>query len=99
MRRNKNLERRIADERIILLMKLAEKEAISNPERARRYVTMARRIAMKYRRKMPSEYRRRFCKKCFSFFTTSNCRIRIRRGIKSILCLNCGWRRRIPYRR
>jgi len=99
MRRNKNLERRIADERIMLLMKMAEKVAVSNPDRARRYVTLARRIAMKYRRKMPEEYRRRFCRKCFSFFTTANCRIRIRKGIISILCLNCGWKRRIPYRK
>lgn len=99
MRRDKNLERKIADERIRILLKMAEKEAVSHPERAMRYVWLARKISMKYRRKIPPQYRRRFCRRCLSFFTTTNCRIRIRNGIISILCLKCGWKRRIPYKK
>lgn len=35
------------------------------------------------------DYRKKFCKKCYSLFNGSNCKIRIKKGFKTIKC-SCG---------
>jgi RNase P subunit RPR2 len=37
------------------------------------------------------EYRKKFCRKCFSFFNSRNSEIRIKRGFKIIKCRNCNY--------
>jgi len=37
------------------------------------------------------ELRKKFCKKCYTFFTPSNCEIRIKRGFKRVKCKSCGF--------
>ena len=36
------------------------------------------------------ELRKKFCKKCLSFFTSDNSETRVKKGIKIIKCKNCG---------
>jgi len=36
------------------------------------------------------ELRKKICKKCYSFFDSENCQIRIKKNLKIIKCKNCG---------
>ncbi len=92
--------KKIAKERIVRLLKLAEEEARrGNYERASRYVWLARRIGMKYNVRIPRRLKRRICKGCLSFMIPGvNCRVRVSRGRIVITCLRCGRVKRIPYK-
>ena len=57
------------------------------------YVANARKLAKRNNLSL-KPYRKLFCKKCSSFFTSDNSQIRINKGIKSIKCLKCGAYRR-----
>ena len=94
------MERRIALERMVVLFRLAEKEALARHDaRARRYVELARRIGMRYNVRVPPEFRRRFCKKCLHYLVPGlNARVRIGGGRLSVTCLGCGAIQRMPYR-
>ncbi len=94
------MERRIALERMDILLHLAEREALARHEaRARRYVDLARRIGMRYNVRVPPEFRRRFCKKCLAYLVPSlNARVRVGRGHVTVTCLKCGTIQRLPYR-
>ncbi len=94
------MERRIALERMDVLLHLAEKEALARHEvRARRYVDLARRIGMRYNVRVPPEFRRRFCKKCLAYLVPSlNARVRVGSGRLTVTCLTCGSIQRLPYR-
>jgi ribonuclease P protein subunit RPR2 len=67
----------------------AEHIAMNDEETARRYVRKARRIAMHFNLKLPREIRKKFCRGCYSFFTSSNCKRRIKHGYLILECLNC----------
>jgi ribonuclease P protein subunit RPR2 len=88
----------IARERIDLLMKEADRAATAGRlDRADRYVDMARRVGMRYNVRVPTAYRRRFCRACYGYLmpgTTS--RIRVKRGRVVTTCLRCGHVNRIP---
>ena len=50
-----------------------------------RYVTLARKIGMRYRVRIPEEYRIHLCRKCNSYlYPGINCRIRIRKDHNSL---------------
>lgn len=68
-------------------------KAKTNPELAVRYISQARKIARRKNISLKS-YRKLFCKKCSSYFTSKNSQVRIKKGIKSIKCLKCGSYRR-----
>lgn len=88
----------IARERIDLLMQEADRAAIAGRvEMADRYVDMARRVGMRYNVRVPTSYRRRFCRGCYGYLlpgTTS--RTRLNRGRVVTTCLRCGHVSRIP---
>jgi len=98
LKREKGLERKIAKERIRILFEMMEKMKNEDYELARRYVELARRIAMKYRLKLPKRYRLLFCKKCLYPYKEGRFRVRVRKSRVIITCLNCGYERRIPIR-
>jgi len=88
----------MALQRIERLFKLAEEWHREHPERSNRCVELARRIAMKYRVRIPKVYRRRFCRKCGSYFIFGkNARVRLKKKRVVVECLNCGFKRRYPY--
>ncbi len=92
--------KRIARERISILLKLAEKEVSSHPERSRRYVELARRIGMRYKVRLPKKYKRKVCKTCNSYLKPGvTCTVRLIPKEKVVVwrCLNCGRERRYPY--
>lgn len=95
--------REIAVERIRILFRLAEEVFRDNPERAQRYIDLARRIAMRVRIHLPKDLKRRICRRCKGFLVPGvNCRVRIRQRREphvTITCLRCGATMRIPLRR
>ncbi len=98
-RRRKGAERRIARERIEILFGLAEREGLmGNLVRANRYASLAAKIGMRYNVRLPSEFRRRYCRSCHVFLIPGvNCRVRIGRGRVTTTCGACGDIRRFPY--
>ncbi len=82
-----------AKERINELFELAE----SNESYANRYVSMARKISMKYKVKIPKELKKRFCKHCYKYLRQGK-NVRVRRNEKGIVytCLECNKQMRFP---
>ena len=97
-----NETRQIALQRIRTLFELAKKNIREEPELAQRYAQIARKIAMRTRVKLPTEYRRLICRHCKSFiYPGVNCRVRSqqkREPHMTITCLACGKTMRIPLR-
>lgn len=95
----KKQQKEIAKERISKLFQQAEEAFPKNKDLANRYVTLARKIAMKVKLRMPREYKRRYCKHCYKYLMPGeNCRIRTYRGKVIISCLECKKFTRIPIR-
>ena len=87
----------IALERITILFEQARENFKLDPKLSNRYVKLARKISMKYKVKIPSEFKRQFCKHCYSFFMPSvTCRIRTKPGKLIYYCLKCKKFTRIP---
>jgi len=87
---------RIARERVSDLFALAERESLSrHPELADRYVTLARRIGMRYNVRLLREYRELYCRACSTFWVEGRTvRTRLRKGHRVRTCLKCGHTRR-----
>ena len=82
----KQAKKKIALERIYVLINSAISNARSNPDLAQRQASLARRISTHHRIKMPYVLRINFCKKCKNFIAPGiNSRIRLgRTSLKSI---------------
>ncbi len=85
---------RIARERIVILFKEAEQ---AEPELAKRYMKLAKKIGMRYNVRL-GVLKRRFCRHCFLYFTAANCRRRMKSGIMNVTCTSCGRITRYPYK-
>lgn len=87
----------IAKDRINYLFEQANKAFNKNPGLANRYVTLARKLAMKYKVRIPKELKRKFCKHCYKYLMPGkNCRIRTKEGKVVYYCLNCKKFMRFP---
>ena len=94
---SKQKQKQIALERIKRLFEEAEEVFPKNKALANRYISLARKIAMKVRMSIPLEFKRRFCKHCYSYLKPGvNARIRTRGGKVIISCLECKKFTRIP---
>lgn len=99
MARKPKYQRDIAAERIHILFDEAADAFDEHPERAHRYVEIARNIAMKFNLSMPDELKERFCKHCYAYLAPGkNARIRLKDGTKVITCKECGEQMRFPYK-
>ncbi|NLX48071.1 MAG: ribonuclease P protein component 4 [Euryarchaeota archaeon] len=92
-----NQVRGIARKRMGILVRLSEKEALGgNMARAKRYMTLARRISA--RNKVPMPPGALYCRRCSTpLVPGSNCRVRLRDHRVVTHCLECGSVRRAPY--
>ncbi len=86
--------RKIAMERMQILIENAITNAKINPDLSERQSYLAKRISSRHKIRMPYEFRMFFCKKCKSFIAPGiNSRIRLgRTSVKSIRisCNLCG---------
>jgi len=96
--RDKKIHSQIALKRINRLFLMAENKALSgNLLIANRYVSIARKLSMKYLVPIPKEYKHRFCKHCYYFLLPYlNSRFRVTRSKLVIYCYNCKKYTRIP---
>jgi ribonuclease P protein subunit RPR2 len=87
----------IGEERISILTGLSQDAlADGRGDLARRYVSLARRIASKTKAKMPSEFR--YCKRCMMPLVPGiSCTVRLTDRKIVTTCQNCGTLKRMPY--
>ncbi|MEM3373924.1 MAG: ribonuclease P protein component 4 [Candidatus Woesearchaeota archaeon] len=99
--KKKSLEvKKNAEKWIIRLFELAEKFFKKEPKLSNRYIQLARKISMKYKVKIPKEFKRRFCKKCYSYlYPGINCRVRLCQSKVVYYCLNCKNFMRFPIKK
>ena len=89
-KKKKETNKEIARERVLILFSKAEEAYKDSQGLANRYVKLARKIQMKYKIRMPSELKRKFCKHCLIFAVPSrNCRVRLQKGHIVYYCLEC----------
>ncbi len=94
---DKNVQKDLAKERIHILFKQAADEFSRYPARSHRYVEMARALSMKYKVRMPKEFRLSFCKECLHYLVSGkNASIRVKKNRVIISCKDCGHIKRIP---
>ncbi|MBT4935332.1 ribonuclease P [Candidatus Woesearchaeota archaeon] len=87
---DKKKQKEIAKERISVLFKQAAERFPTNKSLANRYVTLARKIAMKVKVRIPQQYKRQFCKHCYKYLQPGvNARVRTRDGKVIISCFEC----------
>ncbi len=92
----KHKQKEIAKERIKTLFEQAAETFSKNKTLTKRYVTLARKICMKMRMRMPQEVKRKYCKSCNNYLKSGvNARSRIREGKVILTCLDCGYITRI----
>jgi ribonuclease P protein subunit RPR2 len=98
----KPIIRKIALERMQILIDNAISNAITNPDLSQRQALLAKKISMRHKIRIPYALRITFCKKCKSFIAPGiNSTIRLgRTSVKSIRisCNLCGhtYRKIIP---
>ncbi len=90
----KEISKRIAKNRINILLKNADRVFLDNKELAQRYVDIVRKLSRKYRVSIPYEYKFRICNHCKSFLWPGiNCRVRLRKdnNLKiTVTCFECN---------
>ena len=90
----------LAKERINVLFNQANEIFNKDSKLADRYVILARKIAMKARIRIPKEFKRKFCKHCYSYLKPGfNCRVRTRDKKIIYYCMNCKKYTRIAIKR
>ena len=88
--KDKNSLKKLALERVTILLKEAEQAFNVDKELANSYVNKARKIAMKVNLKIPSDLKRKFCKHCNSFLVPGkNLRVRTKNKMVVYYCLEC----------
>ena len=97
-KKNKDLSKKIAEERIICLFESAEQNFKTHPDRAQRYVSLARLIGMRYRVRLTRDQKRCVCKHCYLYLVPgNNCRVRLKGSMVLKTCFVCGKQSRYPY--
>jgi len=72
-------------------------KAEKHPSKANFYIKEARRLAMKYRIRLPSNLKKLFCKHCYTYLMPGvNSRVRTQNGKLVITCLECKKFTRFP---
>ena len=92
--------RRIAQQRIETLYRIARETVHKDPGQAKRYIQLLRRIAQRTRTHLPPHVRRGICRECDTVLIqgyNSHTRIKQKREPHiSVTCQNCGNVTRIP---
>ncbi|VVB66721.1 Ribonuclease P protein component 4 [Candidatus Gugararchaeum adminiculabundum] len=88
-------------ERVDILHKLARECVKTNPQRAKRYVSLARKLCTRYNLRLPKDLKRSFCKKCYTIWIPGynlNVRIRSKEKLAEYSC-SCGAIFRFPIKK
>ena len=97
----KEIVKRIARNRILILLKNVERIFLKNQKLGQRYIDIIRNLSKKYRVSIPYEYKMRICNHCKSYLWPGvNCRVRIRKdnNLKiTVTCFECKRQMRFIY--
>ncbi len=99
--KEKNLVKKISEERIGILLEAAQKAFPQNPERATRYCRLAFAIVRKNKVRLTKAQKLSFCRKCISFWRPGkSVSVSFDRKNKRVVykCLACGHERKIRYK-
>lgn len=98
--KKKQQEKQLAKEHLRELFEQADERFAQRPDLAHRYVALARLTQMKYKIRMPREYKRKYCKHCYHYIRSgSNGRVRIRDGVLTVYCEHCKRFTRTPFKK
>ncbi len=87
----------IARERIAILFEEADRAFPERPDRADRYVELARTIAMTFNLSLDRAFREKFCSDCYAYLRPGvNARVRVDGGVRRVTCGECGHTDRLP---
>ncbi|HLC37929.1 MAG TPA: hypothetical protein VJI71_00565 [Candidatus Norongarragalinales archaeon] len=87
---------KIAEARCGKLLEMAKETFAEDEKLSRRYVSLARKMAMRHRISLGN---RSFCKKCNAVFILGKTlKVRLSKGLRLYICVSCGFTRRIPYK-
>ena len=90
-------QKEIALERIKILFEEAKLAFKEDPALSNRYVHLARKLAMRYKIRIPKEFKRKYCKHCYSYLKPPyNARVRIQNKKVVYTCYNCRKFMRFP---
>ena len=90
-------QQQIAKRRIRFLFDEAKDSFKKDPNLSKKHVKLARRISMKYKIKLPSEMKKKFCKNCHSYLVPGvNCRVRLHKHRLIYYCSGCRHFMRFP---
>jgi ribonuclease P protein subunit RPR2 len=88
---------KIAKARILFLFRLAKENFRQDSTLSDRYVKLARRMAMKYKIRLPSSMKKSFCKNCHKYLVPGvNARVRLHKHRLIYYCLGCKHYMRHP---
>ncbi|MEK6953212.1 MAG: ribonuclease P protein component 4 [Nanoarchaeota archaeon] len=94
----KSKQKQIARERIETLFREAKQTSKKDLGLANRYVTLARKISMKYKVKIPLVYKRFICKYCYYYLIPGKTlRARVKNKKLIYYCTNCKKIKRYPF--
>jgi ribonuclease P protein subunit RPR2 len=97
-KKQKDWAKDMAYQRIIRLFELARTEFKKNPDHSNRYVQLVRKIGMRYRVRIPQEFKRQICKYCHAYLVQgATARTRLRGTHITTTCSTCGKQMRMPY--
>lgn len=103
MNKNKSEINLIARERVERLLDFAGEIFDRRPKLAHRYAELAWKIKTRYNLRLPQRLKRKFCRKCQSFWVPGKtCRVRLRSSGPPhlvVTCLECGYERKVPYKK
>lgn len=93
------MKEEIARERVEILLKKAEQTFRKDKVLSRRYVSLARKVAMRARYRLPREVKRGICKECDSLLKPGvNCTVRADSKTRAMVYrCECGSIRRYRY--
>ena len=90
MKKNKKKSKKEIFALVKNLFKLAKITFKDNPKLANKYVKLARKNAMSVNLKLSREFKRKFCKHCYSYLVPGkNLRVRMHKNRIIYYCLNC----------
>jgi len=94
--------RLLASERMTILLNLSRETLRTNPSRAQHYFQLARKMGMRYKVRLPPQFRGLICRRCKRLIVPGiNARVRLQQRREPhvvVTCLECGGQRRVPLR-
>ncbi|MCX8162928.1 MAG: hypothetical protein N3D10_00020 [Candidatus Micrarchaeota archaeon] len=80
----------LALQRIEQLLEYAKKIALSQPEYCKKYVKLAKKIAMRHKIPWGCKRKQLFCKNCNLAYTKKTLRLSFEKNFAKFLCLSCN---------